>query len=333
LNVAKAAKFFQAARNKYRFKKYYFAQKAVDLAGMSNFRGENFPKGEPGCWLDALDAEEQIEKRLSEGLICEEQAILCRFWVEHGYLIFPGLIDNETLDSVWAAYEAGLTANAFGPRKYVNPAYSLDDRNLDPHLAVDAIWKLQHHPQVLQWTDLLLGRKTVPFQTIMGHAGSQQAAHSDAIHMTTYPLGYLVANWIAFENISPNSGPLEYYPGSHKLPYILSADVGIPPNEFKQKGYAVYRERYEPAIARLCETKGFEKKQFLAKKGDVLLWHANLIHGGGFRADVNASRKAMVCHFFAQGAFTYHDLSGNPSRLHKNGLLAPITCDRSPHVA
>ncbi len=31
--------------------------------------------------------------------------------------------------------------------------------------------------------------------------------------------------------------------------------------------------------------------------------------------------------YFAQGAFTYHDLAGNASRIHKNGLYAPPALD------
>lgn len=76
-------------------------------------------------------------------------------------------------------------------------------RQLDPHLKVPAVRALRHHPAILAWTDLLFDRRTVPFQTIMGHAGSQQRAHSDSIHMTTYPLGFLVATWLAFEDIAP----------------------------------------------------------------------------------------------------------------------------------
>ena len=51
----------------------------------------------------------------------------------------------------------------------------------------------------------------------MSHKGSQQGAHSDSIHMTTYPIGYLSAAWIAFEDIHPDSGPQLFYPGSHRL--------------------------------------------------------------------------------------------------------------------
>lgn len=315
---------FRKSWNLLRFKRFYRAEKAIDFRSIGELRGERFPKVEPDCWLDRPDAERQIARRLKAGTLSAAQAEACSFWVKNGYLIVRGLIDPDLIDATWAAYETALALGTFGPRSYVDPSQTLDDRKLDPHLKVPEIAALQHDRDVLAWTDLLFGRKTVPFQTIMGHAGSEQAAHSDSIHMTTYPPGYLIANWIAFEDITPNSGVLEYYPGSHRLPYLLSADVGIEQYEFKEKGYSVYAERYEPAIRAECETAGFPKETFLAKKGDVLFWHANLVHGGGRRIDPNASRKALVCHYFAEGAVTYHDLSGNASRLHSDGLYAPI---------
>jgi hypothetical protein len=36
-------------------------------------------------------------------------------------------------------------------------------------------------------------------------------------------------------------------------------------------------------------------------KADVLIWHANLLHGGSMRRDLRLSRKAVVCHFFGKG--------------------------------
>ena len=323
--IASLKQYFRKQRNLKRFKQYYTAAKPADLEQIGEYRNEVFPAQAPSCWLDKPDAEARIDERLGSGTISAAKADACRFWVKNGYLILPGLIHHATLDTTWDAYEKALSGGAFGERQYVNDARTLDDRRLDPHLTVSEIRLLQHHPAVLEWTDLLFGRKTIPFQTIMGHAGSQQAAHSDAIHMTTYPLGYLAANWIAFEDVNPDSGPLEYYPGSHKLPYLLSKEVNIRAYEFKEKGYALYSERYEPAIRKLCEETGFKKQIFLARKGDVLLWHANLIHGGAHRSDPDASRKALVCHFFAERAVTYHDLSGNLTRLHKNGVYAPIS--------
>ncbi len=319
-----ALKALRRPLNHYRFKNFYRAEKPVDFNGMGELRGERFPKVEADCWLDRPDADQEIADRLRAGRITEAQASACSFWAANGYLVVPGLVDPELIDRTWAAYEAALAAGTFGPRTFVDPNQTLDGRQLDPHLKLPEIAAIQCDARILAWTDLLFDRKTVPFQTIIGHAGSEQAAHSDSIHMTTYPLGYLIANWIAMEDISDNSGVLEYYPGSHKLPYLLSADVGIAEFEFKAKGYAVYSERYEPAIKSKCEAADLSKKTFLARKGDALFWHANLVHGGGRRLDPNASRKALVCHYFAEGAVTYHDLSGNASRLHSDGLYAPI---------
>ncbi len=122
--------------------------------------------------------------------------------------------------------------------------------------------------------------------------------------------GYLAATWTAMEDVSPESGPLVYYPGSHKLPYYLSKDVGISPRESLLNHAAAYSQRYEPFIQELIKEEGLKGVVFTPKKGDMLIWHANLLHGGTQRKARGLSRKSVVCHYFARGAVSYHDLSG-----------------------
>ena len=131
--------------------------------------------------------------------------------------------------------------------------------------------------------------------------------------MTTYPLGYLAAAWIAFEDIHPDCGPLVFYPGSHKLPYVFSKDVGITEADYQRDGYAPYQAKYEARIADLIEKQAIEPQYFHARKGDVLVWHAYLVHGGSTRQNLRLSRRALVCHYFAKGAFVYHDLASKRS--------------------
>lgn len=290
--------------------------KDLDFRTLKEFRGDALPQSNTINWLDAPDAVEEIERRRAAGRITDEEAQACLYWVQYGYLVVEKLFSAEELDAAFEAYEKALLAGELGSIDVVSPNGLLYDRKLDPALTVPALKALQHHPKLMRWTDLLLGRKTVPFQTIMGHAGSGQRAHSDSIHMTTYPAGFMVASWTAFEDIDEDSGPLEYYPKSHRLPYLLSREAGIEPAQFRKEGYAVYSKLYEPAIAELCSAHGFERKLFLPKKGDTLFWHANLIHGGSARANPNRSRKALVCHNFAEGVLSYHDLSGLPTRIH-----------------
>jgi hypothetical protein len=320
---------FQRSSANRKFKDYYFADRPVDLLKIKEFRSEAFPDSGPACWLDRPNSLLEVGRKHKEGLITDAQAEMCRKWIFDGYLIEKGLISDADLDEVWSAYEKAIRD---GVISVAPEAHGPDDpypgRRLDPHLQLQEICKLQRHPKVLEITDLLFGRTTLPFQTIMGHKGSAQNVHSDSIHMTTYPLGYLIANWVAFEDIHEDSGPLEYYPRSHRMiPSLLSSDISIAPHEFKAKGYSIYSERYEPQIRRYVDASGLKPEYFLAEKGDVLFWHANLLHGGAPRKNQQLSRKALVCHYFAEGAVTYHDLSGNSSRLHRDGFYKSPVLD------
>ncbi len=317
------------AEKQARFKQLYFAEVPVDFDVVTEIRNEVLPKSGPVCWVDAPDALLEVDRKLGRGEISAAEAEICVQFITEGYCIAKSLIPTSELDSAWAAYEAAIASNAIELK--LEPHGENDPfpgRTLDPHVKVPEIRALQWHPAILRITNVLFGRETVPFQTIMGHKSSAQAPHSDAIHMTTYPLGFLIATWTAFEDIHPESGPLEYFPKSHRLlPYLLSREVGIEPLQFKEQGYSTYHDKYEPAIRRHLEAYGIRPSYFEARKGDVLFWHSNLVHGGQPRKDFKWSRKALVAHYFAKGAVTYHDLSGNPSRLHRDGMYEPLRVD------
>ena len=49
--------------------------------------------------------------------------------------------------------------------------------------------------------------------------------------------------------------------------------------------------------ARLHEEREMVKKTFLARKGDVFIWHSDLVHGGSEILDPTKGRKSLVCHY------------------------------------
>ena len=53
----------------------------------------------------------------------------------------------------------------------------------------------------------------------------------------------------------------------------------------------------------------------MAKKGDVFIWHANLIHGGSPIKDHSLTRKSMVIHYYAKDVIKYHEITERPSIL------------------
>jgi ectoine hydroxylase-related dioxygenase (phytanoyl-CoA dioxygenase family) len=60
------------------------------------------------------------------------------------------------------------------------------------------------------------------------------------------------------------------------------------------------------------------KEIFLAKKGDVLLWHANLLHGAEKQVDKTKTRKSVVFHYFKKGVVCYHEITQRPALIQEN---------------
>lgn len=158
---------------------------------------------------------------------------------------------------------------------------------------------------------VLLNGNSVLFQSINFIKGSEQDTHSDSIHMTTYPLGGLLGVWIALEDINEDNGPLHYYPGSHKLPYYLNKDYDNEGNSFLigNKSYSAY----ERMIEKKTKDLGLKKEIFKAKKGDLLIWHANLFHGGEPHKNTEATRKSVVFHYFKENSICYHEITQRPA--------------------
>jgi ectoine hydroxylase-related dioxygenase (phytanoyl-CoA dioxygenase family) len=104
---------------------------------------------------------------------------------------------------------------------------------------------------------------------------------------------------------------LFYYKGSHKLPYLLNDDFENYSTRLKL-GNKQYSD-YEDMTDEILSQNQFEKEVFLPKKGDVLIWHANLIHGGAPVANPSLTRKSMVVHYYAKDVIKYHEITERPS--------------------
>lgn len=294
----------------------FFADEPVDPRNVRLYRRESFPPAGPTPWLDRPDAEERIEERLASGEINNAEAASCRSWRRDGYLHITGFHDSRFLDQVWLAVEEAIEAGHLPVTlDTMTERGPWEGRAQDMHHIVPLLADLLRHQATLDLIELLLGRTPRPFQTISFFAGSEQAAHSDSVHMATYPEGYLVGAWVAMEDIHKDSGPLVYYPGSHQLPYQLSKAAGISAKESLTRFYEAYAQKYEPFVESVIERENLEPVIHTPRKGDLLLWHANLLHGGTARADKELSRKSVVCHYFVDGALCYHDLSATLARL------------------
>ena len=53
--------------------------------------------------------------------------------------------------------------------------------------------------------------------------------------------------------------------------------------------------------------------QLEVKKGDVLIWHANVLHGGEKMTNPDSSRKSMVFHYYTDDAVCFHEITQRPT--------------------
>lgn len=227
-------------------------------------------------------------------------------WSKDGYVVLDRFFSDQQIDAINTEVDR-LIANKEAHWRYQNKImFAINKSKLLQKIGTD-----DHLMKILGF---LLGQDVDLFQSINFLTGSQQRTHSDSIHMTTFPLGNLIAAWVALEDISPNSGPVHYYPGSHTLPYLMNNDYGNEGSRFKlgNRSYFDYEDRVEEDI----EKHDLKKESFIAKKGDVLIWHANLLHGGNKQNDPKLTRKSMVFHYYAKEAICYHEVTQRPTLKH-----------------
>ncbi len=287
----------RALYRKYGLKKSIYAP--IGWADFPQHDTANMP------WLDqpgALATLEAHPQFLALDPVLQEKI---RGFVQNGFLILEGFFPETETDALNAEVDALLSKGRVGYNYTGRKIFNLFENSA---LARDRFFR---NPELLEMLSFLLGRQVMPFQSLNFTRGSEQRAHSDSIHMTTEPPGYLIATWIALEDIHAGSGELLYYPGSHRLPYVMTPDY-----DSGNTRYAIGAEsnrRYEDRIEQLVAQHGLKPAAFLPRRGDVLIWHANLLHGGSPIARPDATRRSMVCHYFAEGALCYHEMSQRPA--------------------
>jgi hypothetical protein len=159
-----------------------------------------------------------------------------------------------------------------------------------------AVRELALHPVVLELLRALYGRIPFCFQTLNFPVGSQQHVHSDAVHFHSYPHGFMCGVWMALEDVQVDAGPLVYYPGSHRLPYRSAETEGLTPEEVAGEPHP--QRLFEPIWRQEIRQQGFQARTYLPRQGEVLVWHANLLHGGMPVKNRQRTRWSQVNHFF-----------------------------------
>jgi len=155
---------------------------------------------------------------------------------------------------------------------------------------------------VLDLLTKLYGRRAFPFQTLNFPVGTQQPLHSDSVHFSSVPERFMCGVWLAMEDISRDAGPLTYLPGSHRWPVLKNSDIG---RTGWRSELSSAQEPFQLAWEALISHSNQASDTFLPRKGQALIWAANLLHGGSPQKNPHLTRWSQVTHYYFERCIYY----------------------------
>ena len=267
-----------------------------------------------GLWTDRRDAGDEIDRRAEVGAVSSADAERLRHWVDHGYVILEGAVEPGACDGLRADLDRAF---ADGDERLLMASPAVQGMHpltagVDPERArvVDAYVYYESARAALFSEPIVRFLRTVfedapvLFQSLTFERGSQQRMHQDTAFVVTSSPMEFAASWIALEDIRPGSGELTYLDGSHRLPEYLFGG--------KYKHWNAKRDgdeqqsEWRELIYRNAERMGLEQRTFLPKKGDALIWSADLAHGGSSVTDQSLTRKSLVGHYYPNGVEPFY---------------------------
>jgi hypothetical protein len=166
----------------------------------------------------------------------------------------------------------------------------------------DDVLAIAANSQVLSMLGRLYGRPAFPFQTLNFPVGTEQAAHTDIVHFSCQPEKFMCGVWVALEDVETDAGPLFLYPGSHRWPVMSNALIG---RRGQGMSLASAQHPFAEAWSALIDAQEAEREVFLARKGQALIWTANLLHGGCTQSDPTLTRWSQVTHYYFEDCLYY----------------------------
>lgn len=227
-------------------------------------------------------------------------------WSADGVVILPGFADDGLID----AYAAEWEAHAPQPHGWPDAT---------PYMRFPALRALCCDGDLAQVLEQLIGEPAGVHLNLTGWRSTTRNWHTDQYLNGPFVGGYYVAAWIALDDIDDAAGPFEYVPGSHRwFPPIsqlqIRAALGDDGNgpDWPRHSERILTPLFEAELAKRNVT----PTRFLARRGDVLLWHSRLLHRGSTPSDPTRERRALIAHFSGihhrpdMPAASQHELGG-----------------------
>lgn len=202
-------------------------------------------------------------------------------WTEKGFAVLPGFLPDELIDAYCAVWQPDFSAR--------------DTLYLQ---CPEARALCCFGPLAEAMAELGLGTVAVHLN-LAGWISTERDWHQDDYLNPPFINSWYCAAWMALGDIDPRSGPFECIPGSHRWPLVrrekMLAALG---QNAADPAWPKHSERiltplYEEKIA----NEKLETFKFVAKRGDVLLWHGRLVHRGSPPEVTGLERRGLIAHY------------------------------------
>lgn len=217
-----------------------------------------------------------------------------------GFTIFEKCFSESEIDDLlqsFSDFEGDLIYKRLGKYAKSKPFANLSpsDRIVDMYGVSAELREVLAGSKLCQFLNLYFEETPVATQSIYFGYGSNQSIHQDTAYVISQKPLMLAACWIALEDIQEGSGNLAYYPGSHKFdPFLFGGNSrSWTPSKHGQEEHS----KFLASLHEQARIRNIDLSLFNAKKGDVLIWHADLAHGGSKVINNELTRKSIVFHF------------------------------------
>lgn len=203
---------------------------------------------------------------------------------ENGVAVVPANISHEDCDTVVRDFNNYIGSS--NQAQEYRDEHGLHERLCNLQLISEAAKRICFNKGTTEILQAAFESEFTVVGSLFFEKGSTQSIHRDTPAFFTNPLNHYFGVWNALEDISVGSGPLMYYAGGHKL--VSDKSLYLDEN--------ININNYFNAVEDACRQAGLELVEFYPKKGDTLVWHPQLPHGGGEITNKGSSRRSLVFH-------------------------------------
>lgn len=220
----------------------------------------------------------------------------------NGFTIVRNGIDIDLIDRVVNDFEYWSYLEENGFKKFNK------DRITNFHIYSKNTKDLVTNSYVNDILKTLFNKEQVIYSSLFFREGTSQEYHRDTPHFYTNPIDQYYGVWYALEDINVNAGPLKYYIGSHKLEVPNGYDTFnqiyenvTNKDEIDISGDYSCILKYNKVIEDMCKENNLisvNQNNYINQiyKGDIIIWHPKLLHGGSDVIDPTLTRYSMVTH-------------------------------------